>query len=151
MQVLTIVDFEDLWNMATDLIYRLWMDGPLIDDDGNYIGYDKQRAENYWRTCNTNPVFKYLNFRECEELKHLQLHEVMYMTAEEIREKYLYAFLPIARKIMRTDSLMAYGCVAGDDITDEYLDTLLSMAWLSDLKIWAVHWKGKHDEGIEDE
>lgn len=143
MRELSIYDFEDLWSMATDLVYRLLMDVCFLDEEGNYIGYNEEKAGKSIRSINENLITKYLNFRECRELKELDITDVMELTADEIKQKYLYAALPVVRKIMRTDNLLAYGCVASDSIPDDYLDTLFAMAWQSDLKIWVLRWSAE--------
>ena len=143
---MTIYDFEDLWYAATELVFQIFIYGTMIDDEGNYADYDEEREKAWIETRNTDPRFKYLNFRECEELKHFTLSEACELSASEILEKYLYATLPIYHKAMRSGNHLLIGYRAADDIPDEYLDQLFAMAWKADLKMWALQWDKEREK-----
>ncbi len=125
-KVLGLSDIEDLYWLASELVFQLFMRGACIDEAG-----------------------KYLNFRECTELKDLGIADVENLTVEEIKEKYLYAALPMARKSFRDDNVLATRMVVGPDVSDDYLDALFCIAWKNDLKIWCVHWHQKAKRPID--
>ncbi len=137
---LTIYDFEELWYAATELVYQILMEGMMLDEDGNYAGYDEKRSVAWIETRNTDLRFKYLNFRECEELKQFTLADVCDLSASKILEKYLSATLPIYHKAMRSGTHLLIGYRVSNDIPDTYLDQLFAMAWKADLKMWALQW-----------
>ena len=147
---LTIYDFEELWYAATELVYQILMFGMFLDEDGNYVEYDEERAAAWLETRKTDPRFKYLNFRGCEELKQLTLADACELSANEILEKYLSATLPIYHKAMRNGNHILIGYRVSDDIPDTYLDQLFAMAWKADLKIWALQWTKEKSAREED-
>ena len=111
---LNVLDFEEIWNMARDLIFNIMAEGMFLDDEGNYVGCPEDIGA-FRAKVNDDSRFKYLNFRECEELRQLAFSDAFDLFADEIREKYLYDTLPFIRIVMST-------------------------AWKSDLLIWCNNW-----------
>jgi hypothetical protein len=94
-----------------------------------------------------DPQFRYLDIGNCEELKELSLADAEELSVEDIKQKYLYAALPMARKSFRNDHVAGTGLVAGPDISDEYLDIIFCLAWKNDLQMWCVWWLRNKQEG----
>lgn len=136
-----ILDFEAIWNMARDLVYSVLYEGMMLDDEGNYIGCSENATEltEWIEKMNRDPRFKYLNFRECEELHFITLAEASGLFCNEIMEKYLFEAVPLIRTVMRKGSLTPYQFVK-DEVPDEYLDQIICTAWKADLMIWASSW-----------
>lgn len=133
-----ILEFEAIWSMARDLIYNVLAEGMMLDEEGNYVGNIKDPTE--WLEKRTIDLrFKYLNFRECEELHSITLSEAADMYAKDIMEKYLFESVPFIRKVMRKGSLTPYSYVS-DEVPDQYLDEMICHAWKVDLMIWASSW-----------
>lgn len=133
-----ILDFEAIWNMARELVYSVSCEGMMLDDEGNYIGCPDNPAK-WLEIRNTDSRFKYLNFRECEELHSITLADASELFSDEIMEKYLYDAVPFIRTVMRKGSLTPYQFVR-NDVPDEYLNQIICTAWKADLMIWANSW-----------
>lgn len=144
-KVLGLTDIEDLSWLASELVWRLLMESVFIDSEGNYIGYDEKRVSRFIEEeeTRTNPQFMYLNFRECKELRELSFSDVEGLSVENIKQKYLFASLPMARKSFREDNIALTGLVAGPTIPDDYLDAIFCLAWKNDLRIWSLKWHEK--------
>ena len=84
-----------------------------------------------------------LDFGENEELHAFTYHTAKALSLEEIRKRYLYEIIPIARDICRTDSQGLYGVIVAESVDDEYLDDLLAFRWKENLKMWAMKWDWK--------
>lgn len=135
---LNVLDFEEIWNMARDLIFNIMAEGMFLDDEGNYVGCPEDIGA-FRAKVNDDSRFKYLNFRECEELRQLAFSDAFDLFTDEIREKYLYDTLPFIRIVMRKGSLTP-GLSVADEVPDEYLDQIICTAWKSDLLIWCNNW-----------
>lgn len=152
MYVLSIWDQEDLHNVAEDVIVGLRYRRYYFDDEGNYIMHQLSEEERHaiYEKCDANAKNDYLNFHENKELYQISFHDALYMPLEEIKEKFLKDVLPVARGILRKDT-MAFGCcfVISNEVPDSYLDDLLALRWRENLKIWTIQWdkeKGKDKE-----
>lgn len=147
-RVLTLTDIEELLWLSSELVWHLFMEGHSIDKDGNYIDYDKDRVERFFKYDRyNNPQFKYLNIRECKELQELSLAEVERLSVADIKSKYLYESLSMARKSYREDNVLLTGLIVSPEIPDDYLDALFCLAWKNDLKIWSIKWHENDDDG----
>lgn len=124
-----------------------------FDNEGNYIMHQLSEEERYaiYEKCDANTKNGYLNFRENEELHQLSFHDALYMPLEEIKEKYLKDVLPVARGILRKDT-MAFGCcfVVSDEVPYSYLDDLLALRWRENLKIWTIQWDEEEEKDKEE-
>lgn len=136
-KVFQIYDVEDLWNMVSELVFALFMNGMMLDEEGNYVGYDEQKAH-IWEYLQKNPQYEYLDFSNCGELQGITLQEATELTVQEIKARYLSATLPIARKVMRSNCLLVSYGVPDESISDDYLDALFALAWKEELKMWAL-------------
>ena len=136
---LTIHDFEELWYFAREVLYQIRYQYVLLNEDGDFIGYDKARKEDYLVDELNNPITKYLFWDMIEEFRTMKIADAVDLDTEEIRSRYLSEILPLARACMRKDSLLICRPVS-EDISDEYLDELLCMAWKSELMIRVVHY-----------
>lgn len=143
MYVLSIWDQEELHNVAEDVIVGLRYRRYHFDGEGNYIMDKLPEKERHaiFEKCSANAKTDYLNFQENEELRQIGFSDALYMPLEEIREKYLKDVLPVARGILRNDT-MAFGYlfVVSDEVPDSYLDDLLALRWRENLKIFAIQW-----------
>lgn len=144
-----MTDIEDLLWLASELVWHLWMEAEFIDYEGNYLGFDEQRIKKSLKERYTNPQFKFLNIKGCLELKKLSILDVEKLSVADIKERYLQDSLPMARKSFREDNILLSGLVAGETITDDYLDAIFCLAWKNDLKIWAIKWH--ENDNIDDE
>ena len=142
-----ILDFESIWEMARDLIYDVFMDGYLLDEEGNYVA-DERNFDGWKEKRNTDLRFKYLNFRECKELRTITLASAGDLHCKEIKEKYLFETLPLVRTVMKKGSLTPNEYVKAD-VPDDYLDQVICAAWKADLMIWASSWDRERKETKE--
>jgi hypothetical protein len=134
--------------MARDLIYQVLLDGMMLDDEGNYIGCPKdleKSTEAFLVARKEDSRFKYLCFKECEELRSISLADAANLSSDKIKEKYLYDTLPYIRNIMRIGSLTPNEFVS-DEVPDDYLDQIICTAWKADLMIWCYSWDKKIEE-----
>jgi len=149
-KVLGLTDIEDLLWLASELVWHLWMEAEFIDYEGNYLGFDEQRIKKSLKERYTNQqFFKFLNIKGCQELKKLSILDVEKLSVADIKARYLQDSLPMARKSFREDNILLSGLVAGESITDDYLDAIFCLAWKNDLKIWAIKWH--ENDNIDDE
>lgn len=135
---LTIYNLEELSFIASELVYRLYMNRFTIDNNGNYKEYDGN--------ITNESRFKYLNFKNCEELREISITEACDLSIDEIKEEYLSEIIPIARKSFREDNLLGLGMIAKSDIPDDFLDALFCIAWKNDLKIWSLNYEREREE-----
>ena len=145
---LTINDFEELWYFAREVLYNIRYERELLNEDGDYIGYDANKKYDE-RAKLENPVTKHLYWDNIDEFKSMEIAEALDLTTEEIRSRYLSDTLPLARAIMRKDSF-GVCCPVSEEISDEYLDQLICMSWKSELMIRVVYfnkikWNEKSD------
>lgn len=139
---LGLTDIEELLWLASELVWHLWMQAEFIDGEGNYLGFDEERMKKFAEKQEriSNPQFKYLNIKGCQELRKLGVLEIKELTASDIKKQYLSDSLPMVRKSFREDNILLSGMVAGPTISDDYLDTIFCLAWKNDLMIWGLKW-----------
>ena len=55
---LKVLDFEEIWNMARDLIFNIMAEGMFLDDEGNYVfRYVEHDYEKRWKKEGINLAF----------------------------------------------------------------------------------------------
>ncbi len=139
-------DIEDLNFLTEEVLIKLRYEGYRYDDDGNdiysYSDDDEVRKERLkalesWmeKMENNHP----LEFHGNRELQKITFSEVLEMSFDEIKEKYLKNYLSMARGIMRKDT-MYIGLAADEEISDEYLDNLMAHRYKENLKLWTMQW-----------
>lgn len=138
--IITASDFEELNNLAEDVITNLRFSRYQYDDNGNDaitgLSYDEVQKRIQFQI--ENEKNDYLNFKENDELKNISFYDAVYMPHQEVKEKYLKDILPIARGVMRKDPRMNHGAVVSDEVADDVLDNFLVLRWKENLKLWLV-------------
>ena len=150
--IINSANLDELLYCAREVLYNIRYDFPFLDldEEGNYIissRTEEERAklyQQYHESRLINPETKYLFWDECVELYALSIGDALELFTADIKDKYLDKTLPIARNIMR-DDLTDWGKVA-DDMSDDYLDHIICMAWKTELLIRVVGWHKKNWE-----
>lgn len=139
--ILTRNDFEELNNLAEDVITSLRYTRFWFDEEGRNVGDYLSEEEISQRMIRMveNTEFDYLHFANNQELRKIPLQEAHSLSLKEIKEKYLKNDLKVARTIMRTNPRLDYWAVAGDDVPDSFLDELLALRWKENLKLWLTY------------
>lgn len=150
MYVLSIWDVDDLHFVIENVVTGLRFNRYYFDDKGNYI-MDRVPREEWpaiFEKCSANAKTDSLNFRENEELQQISFRDALYLPLDEIKEKYLKDVLPVMRGILRKDT-SAFGdfFVVSDEVPDSYLDDLIALRWRENLKLWAMQWDKKKNDG----
>lgn len=153
MYVLSIWDQEELHNVAEEVIVSLRYRRYYFYGEGNYImdQLSKEERQALFEKHDANAKKNYLNFRENEELHQLSFHDALYMSLEEIKEKYLKDVLPVARGILQKDTTdFCFKFVISDEVPDSYIDDLLALRWRENLKIRTIQWDNEKRKGKEE-
>jgi len=150
-KVLTIYDLEDLNYAAEYIISTAQFKFYEFDEDGNDIAFGMRPEEHYARLQEWIEESKnhYLCFRYNEELHQIGFYDALDMTLSEVKEKYLKDYLKKLRNILRKDPAWMNGVVVSANVPDSYLDDLLALRWLENLKLWAIQWDKSRERGEE--
>ena len=141
-KVLTIHDLEDLSYAAEYVVSTAQFNFWEFDEDGNHLWElppEERTAlqEEWYRGMKHHP----LCFKYSEELRQISFADAIELTLDEVKKKYLKDHLKKLRSILRYDTGDMNGVVVSDEVTDNYLDTLLALRWRECLKFWAMQWK----------
>lgn len=151
VKTIVINGFEEINNLAEDVIVGLRFSRYQYDAEGKdglcNLSADEVQAKIMYQVKNAE--FDYLNFAENKELRSLSLFSAVYMPLQEIKEKYLYDILPMARGIMRNDPRLEHGVVVSDEVPDEVLDNFLALRWKENLKLWLVQMQKSNNAYME--
>lgn len=150
-KVLGLNDIEDLNYLAEEVLMQLRFEGYRYDENGDEKAFAK--SENGSHKERTKEMIEWiemvehnhpLSFRGNEELMKIPFTYALEISFDEIKEKYLKDYLPMMRGIMRKDTMLI-GYMAGEEISDDYLDNLMALRYKENLKLWTMQW-GKDNE-----
>lgn len=139
-RLLTMHDFEELNELAEEVITTLWFVRCFYDEKTATdlsLSLSKEQLTEHLRQQIETAKFDYLNFAENEELQQFTFIEALKLSFQEIKEKYLKDTLPFARKLMREDPRLDYQAVVTEEVADDFLDDLLALRWKENLKLRA--------------